>query len=160
MPAQRKWQPHGTRERYRQGGCDDLVGGSPGAGDRCADCIEAMADYNARKKAGEIVSKGHNVTSIDKHRTSKAAGKPSSTKKKPAMGEYEEAIRSQLEAYTESDPGYVAMAVAGARILDNPEAWRMHPQAIQRIQSVTDKLGQSKRKKSRGRLAAVQAITR
>lgn len=159
MPAQKVWAPHGTVKRYRQGGCDDLNGGKPGAGDRCADCIQGMSEYNARMRAGDKTPHAAKVTSIDEHRASRARTASSNTKQNNT-GAMERAVAEQLAPYAEESPAYVQLAVSLAQVIDDPDRASVRHQNARQLQAVMDKLGQGKKKKSRGRLAAVQAITR
>ena len=57
-------------------------------------------------------------------------------------------------------PATVAGARAMARILDNDALVAMHPQAARQLQVVLNELHSVKKRKSNGRLVAVQQMTR
>jgi hypothetical protein len=62
-------------------------------------------------------------------------------------------------AGTEARPGLVAIALAMARILDNPKAVNQQPAAAKVLASLLDKLCQSAARGRRGHLALVRTMT-
>jgi hypothetical protein len=148
--------PHGTLRRYRQGGCDDTRGGSPGAGDRCDKCKLAMREFNLGERAGM----SGKLKSVKTEREPEPE-EPTSIRSKPRRdaGDMERSVIEQLSAYAKDEPVRVQMAVAAARILDNPDRVALHPPTIRQLEGIVDKLTAGKKKKSRGRLAVVQSMT-
>jgi hypothetical protein len=63
-------------------------------------------------------------------------------------------------AKTAERPATLAGARAMARILDNDALMAMHPQAVRQLQVILNELHSATKKKSRGRLAAVQQMTK
>jgi hypothetical protein len=155
MARNKVWGTHGTVRRYRQGGCDDLKGGNAGMGPRCAECRSAMSLHNRDNQANRGVKLG-SVTSIAGHNSSNAAPAQSNQND---IGFNEAAIISGTEQYRESNPAFVALAISAARDLDNPDLAGSRPTMMRNLTAILEKLDASKKKKSRGRLAAVQSMT-
>ena len=74
-------------------------------------------------------------------------------------GECEQAVRDQLEPYLEDHPVRVQMALTCARILDNPDRVALHPTTVRQLNETIEKITATTKKKSRGRLSVVQAMT-
>lgn len=157
MAARKSWGAHGTVRRYRQGGCDDLRGGQQGYGDRCDACKISMRDYTAGRKAGFTVPINSNIVPIDKRklRHFKPTDEPDDKKCGPA----ERAVHRQLGPYSDSDPVYVELALNAARILDNRLQSTLHTAASKQMDLIIDRLTGGKKVKSKGKLAAVAAMT-
>lgn len=154
-----KWREHGTVERYRQGGCDDLRGGSPGVGERCEACRAAKS---AQYHEGRNQPSGDGMATV----TAISGRVPTNTQAaqtKPAaphvVGYNEENVIKQTLDYVDSEPAYVAMAISCARTLDNPDLSSQHATTTRNLFQILSKLSEGKKKKSRGRLAAVQQMT-
>jgi hypothetical protein len=167
MPAS-KWAEHGTMRRYRQGGCDDVRGGRAGNGSRCDPCKLAAREFRQGIRAGQAnPPKGSNVASLDKRRRAKTAAAPANsassteTTSKPTkfMGANETAVHQQLGVYRDEQPVRFEMALTAARILDDPERVSLHGTILRQLETVTEKLTGGRKTKSKGRLAAVQAMT-
>jgi hypothetical protein len=156
MPAVKSWGQHGTIRRYRQGGCDDLDGGKPGTGRRCDDCRLAMREYNQRDRAG--VSRVRRKMNLVHGERQFPAGNVTSIAKTKA-GPCEQAVSEQLAEFAAEHPVRVQMALTCARILDNPDRVALHPTTVRQLETVVDKITTGQKKKSRGRLAVVQAMT-
>lgn len=184
-----KWKAHGTVQRYRQGGCADIIGGEPGTGEHCRPCKAAMNLYQREWKAGvhrrekdavpifsdrdEVLEyrlareKRLRVVSDTEQQaatyTGAAVTQPQSETESESdprmMGSVESGVIAQTREYVDERPGDVAMAIVAAKILDTPERVAIHPQTMRQLQSILASLNAGKRKKSRGRLAAVQAMT-
>jgi hypothetical protein len=161
MPAVKSWGQHGTIRRYRQGGCDDLDGGEPGTGRRCDDCRMAMREYKQRDLAGlSRVRRKMNLV----HGQRQPEGRPSrsnvtSITTRPQAGPCERAVSEQLAEFAAEHPVRVQMALTCARILDNPDRVNLHATTVRQLEAVLDKVISGQKKKSRGRLAVVQAMT-
>jgi hypothetical protein len=138
---------HGTIQRYRQGKC--LPDGS-----RCDACRAANADYQRAFQLGLVAPKS-NVTSIKSRKQPAKPRAPRADKR----GEVERAVRAQLKDFAADNPTQVQMAIVAAQILDNPERVALHPTTIRQLGQIVEGLTAGKKKKSRGRLAAVQALT-
>lgn len=165
MPAVKQWAPHGTVRRYRQGGCNDLIGGQQGAGKRCEKCIDAMRDYNSQNKAGQNPKNlNSNVVTIDKrklHGGSAEANPVAGQPKRPEVGATEQAVLDQFaERITKGeDLVMIQMARKAARILDNDERVGIWPQTLNQLKDIIGKLTEKKKTKSGGRLASVKAMS-
>lgn len=173
MPAKKSWGDHGTIRRYRQGGCDDLRGGTPGHGQRCAECILAAKEFRAGERAGIVNPKHGNVLPLDKRRRGSKKGlssvktsqnsteTPPDTSSKPpkGMGDNESAVIEQLEQFREAQPVLVSMAVTCARILDDSDRVTLHTSTIRQLSDIVGKLTGGRKTKSKGRLASVQRMT-
>ena len=141
-------KPHGTMQRYRQGGCNP-------DGSRCDECKRANSDYQANYKLGLTGSKG-NVTPIKRRSSTKP--KPSAAQSDPA-GAVEKSVNAQLKDFADEHPVQVEMALVAARILDNEDRVALHPTTLRQLGQIVETLTAGKKKKSRGRLAAVQQMT-
>lgn len=150
--------PHGTLRRYRQGGCDDTRGGSPGAGDRCDKCKLAMREFNLGERAG-MSGKLKSVKTQRDAEPDPEEPTPITSKPRRDAGPMERSVLEQLSPYAKDEPVRVQMAVSAARILDNDDRVALHPPTIRQLEGIVDKLTAGKKKKSRGRLAVVQNMT-
>jgi hypothetical protein len=145
-------QPHGTVKRYRQG-C------------KCDPCRAANAEYQRCFKLG--LKPVGNVSPIRGRKPSAQAAAqraqeksgPSPRVRSGSVGEVERAVRGQLKDFAADNPTQVEMAIVAAKILDNPERVALHPTTIRQLGQIVEGLTAGKKKKSRGRLAAVQSMT-
>jgi hypothetical protein len=110
-------------------------------GCRCADCTEA-----------------HRLRAID-YRTRKEESEP--PPEQTAPGQVEKAIAAEIAglASAEARPGLAAIAVAMARLLDNPKARSTQPSAAKVLVTVMDTLHKSVPDR-RGNLALVKSMTK
>ena len=153
-------QPHGTIKRYRQGKC--LPDGS-----RCDECKRANAEYQRDFKLGMNPAVASNVSPIRGRRASaQSKAQRAQEKSGPAplvrpdpVGQVEKAVKEQLRDFATEHPIQVEMALVGARILDSPERVALHPTTMRQVSQIVDSLTAGKKKKARGRLAAVQDMT-
>lgn len=177
------WAQHGTVRRYRQGGCNDLRGGEPGAGDRCDACKEGMSRFNSRTRAGQTPTGGGPVTvkvarlvSINGSKTpgaeSNSPGAESNSpyaeansrhlamNAKPSVGACEQAVLDDFAEMISAGENrmQIQLLVTGARIMDNPEARNIHPTTMRQMQEIYKTLTATRKTKSRGRLASVQRM--
>jgi hypothetical protein len=147
-------QEHGTIKRYRQG-C------------KCQQCRDANAEYQRAFKLGLKPAAADNVSPIrgrgrkPSSAQAKAQCAQESSKRSTAVsGEVERAVHLQLKDFTAEFPTQVEMALVAARILDNSELVTLHPTTLRQLGAIVESLTAGKKKKSRGRLAAVQDMTR
>jgi hypothetical protein len=173
MPAVKRWGEHGTVRRYRQGGCNELRGGKQGDGERCDKCKTAQREFNQGIRAGQVIppNSNANVLRIDKRRhtspqnlgrhLSSRASDPEQPKipGRPKMGRNEAAIWKQLEPFQDDHPARVEMALTAAKILDDPDRVSLHTQALRQLDQILERVTGGRKSKSKGRLAAVQAMT-
>ena len=106
-------------------------------GCRCADCTEA-----------------HRLRAID-YRTRKEESEPEPT----SPGQVEKAVQAELGGLAVSRPSLAAVAIAMARILDNPRAKSTQPAAAKVLVSALDALHKSSAQGRRGNLALVKEMT-
>lgn len=136
---------HGTRRRY-QTGC------------RCADCKQAEADYQKRRRRNRTPPA---LTSVpDSQPTVPAAPEAPQVPAVPPES-VQAAVQRELDLLDgarEGRPGLVATAMAMARILDNDLAIPQHPGAAGKLLEVLTELGRAGRKR-KGKLAAVREMT-
>jgi hypothetical protein len=156
MAGVRSWAQHGTVRRYRQGGCDDLIGGQAGVGARCADCRAAINEFQSRERVG--VSHVQRKISLVKGKRS-PSGSVTSMPTRAKGGPVEQSVSEQLSEYAADQPVRVQMAIVCARILDNPDRVALHATTVRQLEGIVDKLTATTKKKSRGRLAIVQSMT-
>lgn len=164
MPVVKRWAEHGTIRRYRQGGCNDLRGGIAGEGERCDKCKTASREFTQGRRAGEAIPPNSNVTVLDRRRLRPKKAKPvddnedirHSTR---SMGRNEKAIWKQLEPFQDDHPARVEMALTAAKILDDPDRVSLHTQALRQLDQILERVTGGRKTKSKGRLAAVQAMT-
>jgi hypothetical protein len=128
------------------------------SGCRCAVCRSAETqrerDYRARG-GGRVVAMPTGKPTVKAN--VKVETKPN------AVGSAEQAVIDETGQLTSAAdrPAVVAAARAMARILDDQQLVSMWPQAARQLQALLDGLRSGvKKKKSGGRLAAVQAMTR
>jgi hypothetical protein len=106
-------------------------------GCRCADCTEA-----------------HRQRAID-YRTRKEESEPEPT----SPGQVEKAVQAEIGGLAVSRPSLAAIALAMARILDNPRAKSSQPPAAKVLAAVMDTLHESTPDR-RGNLALVKSMTK
>ena len=129
---------HGTANRYNQG-C------------RCEDCKDShrlrAAAYRQRRVAGETRSPVANVSPL-------AAGAPQS-----GPGPVEVGVGAELSDLADARPGLAQIALALARLMDNPRAVNQQPAAAKALVTLLDKLLRSASAQGRrGGLALVRAM--
>jgi hypothetical protein len=122
---------HGTRRRYVEG-C------------RCADCTEANRLYFRQRRAGES-----------------PAVVVSPPQEPSGPGPVESAVVIELATLPAATdrPGLAQMALALARILDNPKAVSSQPPAARMLTTLLERLRLSSARAHRGRLAVVRAMS-
>jgi hypothetical protein len=108
-------------------------------GCRCAECTEA-----------------HRLRAVD-YRTRKEESEPLPAQTAP--GQVETAVEAEIGGLAVSRPSLAAIAVAMARILDNPRAKSTQPQAAKVLVSVLDTLHKGSAQGRRGSLALVKSMT-
>ena len=106
-------------------------------GCRCADCTEA-----------------HRLRAID-YRTRKEESEPLPT----SPGQVEKAVQAELGGMAISRPALAAIALAMAKILDNPRAKSTQPPAAKVLVNVLETLHKDATQTRRGRLAVVKDMT-
>jgi hypothetical protein len=106
-------------------------------GCRCADCTEA-----------------HRLRAVD-YRTRKEESEPEPT----SPGQVEKAVEAEIGGLAVSRPSLAAIALAMARILDNPRAKSTQPPAAKVLVSVLDTLHKGSAQGRRGNLALVREMT-
>lgn len=158
MPAVKSWAEHGTIRRYRQGGCDELIGGERGVGKRCEDCKQAMREYNQRDRLG-IPHVRKKLNLVRGQKSPRASVTPMRVNNRRTGGPVEQSVTEQLTEYMADQPVRVQMAITCAKILDNPDRVALHPTTVRQLEAIVDKLTAGTKKKSRGRLSVVQAMT-
>ena len=120
---------HGTRRGYTDG-C------------RCNDCKDAQRLYQQRYRERSLSP----VTNV----TTALAG----------PGPVESGVQAEISGpAAEARPGLTQMALAMARILDNPKAVNQGPAAAKVLTSLLDKLHQAGAPGRRGHLAVVRTMT-
>lgn len=169
MARHKSWGPHGSVRRYRQGGCDDLRGGKPGAGDRCDQCKLAMSEQYLAQKNGLATARKPaqvctNVTPIRSRQNTapKTSREESKTDSTHEMGANERAAWAQLEPYVDSQPLRVQMALTAAKQLDDPDRGSQVSQIMRQLNETIDRLTDSgkKKKSNTGKLAIMNAMNR
>jgi hypothetical protein len=130
---------HGTHSRYAQG-C------------RCDDCREGhrlkAREYSQRKAAGQVkpdpspdLDEGKEIISL------------------PSQGRVEAAVEAEIGAVSDTRPGLAAVALALARLMDDPTAKNQAPAAAKVLVSVLDKLCATSARQRRGNLKLVRTMT-
>ena len=118
---------HGTRTRY-----------NPGC--RCDDCVAANSSYQAN------------------YRQSRAPSAPVAVVPSPSgPGPVEAAVEAEIAELSESWPSLAQVALAMARILDNPKAISTQPAAARQLVAILGTF--SKWTQRRGKLAVVKSMT-
>lgn len=127
------------------------------SGCRCAACRSAETqrkrDYRARR-GGMVVA----ISNAEQPVTAKATTRAQSK----IVGSVEQAVLDETELLTgiAERPSLVAGALCLARVLDNDLLISMHPQTARQLQAILRELHCGTKKKSKGRLASVQQMTR
>lgn len=131
MPAN-----HGTNSRYAQG-C------------RCDACREGhrlkAREYSQRKSPGQLVN-----------------SLPPSANAAHVMllpGPVESGVQAEIGGVADARPGLAAVALAMARLLDDPAARNQAPAAAKTLVSVLDALGKVAAPRRRSHLAMVREMT-
>ena len=120
---------HGTRRCYTDG-C------------RCDECKDAQRLYQQRYRERSLLP----VTDV----TTALSG----------PGAVESGVQAEIGGpAAAARPGLAQMALAMARILDNPKAVNQQPAAAKVLASLLDKLHQAGRRGRSGHLATVRAMT-
>jgi len=126
---------HGTRLRYNEG-C------------RCGDCTEANRVYFRRRREPKLLA----PAAIDSL-TAAGASQPSEP------GPVESAVEAELAGLAEDRPGLAQVALALARIMDNPKAVSSQASAAKVLIASLDKLHSVGAQNRRGRLSVVRTMT-
>jgi hypothetical protein len=126
---------HGTRLRYNEG-C------------RCGDCTEANRVYFRRRRESKLLA----PAAIDSL-TAAGASQPSEP------GPVESAVEAELAGLAEDRPGLAQVALALARIMDNPKAVSSQASAAKVLIASLDKLHSVGAQNRRGRLSVVRTMT-
>jgi hypothetical protein len=158
MPAHKLLAPHGTVRRYRQGGCDDLRGGKVGSGERCDACKLAMREFGLAKKNGQSYVKG-NVTPLRAVETSPETSRQPSKTYSHGQASMEAEIMSLAEQYP--DRGVeLGLALSLVPNIFDPDRASQRHQNVKELGAIIERIrGSSGKKKSRGKLASVQAMS-
>ena len=133
---------HGTPRCYREG-C------------RCDDCRVAMREYNAdlrkRRAEGGPITPGKVVSLPTVSSANVQAAGP---------GPVEAGVQAEIEGLQQTldRPGVAQMALALARILDDPRAKSQQPAAAANLANLLDKLHKGADAK-KSKLAAVRSMT-
>lgn len=132
-----------THSRYAQG-C------------RCDDCREghrlAAREYSQRKSAGQ--TRPH-LSKIGHLRQNVATGENSPLEPGPV----EAGVQAEIHGVADARPGLAQIALALARILDNPRAMSSQPAPAKVLASLMDKLRTAGVQGRGGRLAVVRTLT-
>lgn len=123
------------------------------AGCRCAQCKDAHAtrarQYRLRKTNGEVIPQFR-------------YDEPQESTPLPAEtppGQVEKAVEAELSGLAVSRPALAAIALAMARILDNPRAKSTQAPAAKVLVNVLEALHKSSAQERRGNLAVVKSMT-
>jgi hypothetical protein len=123
---------HGTRHRYNDG-C------------RCDECRGANAAYRRRyRQRATAVIPIHDSVNSD-------------TSSRPGL--VEAAVGIEVADIAEARPGMAQIALAMARVLDNPRAVSSQPAAAKVLTTLLDKLRSASAQQRRGNLALVREMT-
>jgi hypothetical protein len=125
---------HGTRHRYNDG-C------------RCEDCTAANAAYQQRWRKSRI---GAEPTTPGVVVTVSSPVTP---------GPVEAGVEAEIAGLAEARPGLAQIALAMARLLDNPRAVATQPAAAKVLAALLDKLRSASARGRRGALALVREMT-
>lgn len=155
--------PHGSYLRYQQG-CTAGTGGKA-----CRDCKSDWARYqrerNARKRVGKSTNSRKTVGRAGVIKLAPAVGavapEPTPKPSPASPGPVETAVRVECDAMpiAKERPATVQQALAMARILDDIDQQGMWNQASRQLHTLLESLRVNTKRKSKGRLAAIQAIT-
>jgi hypothetical protein len=126
---------HGTRRRYNEG-C------------RCEDCTAANAAYQqSYRQRATTVRLSTWTTPLPEQMT-------------PAVvGPVESGVQLEIEELTDARPGLVQVALAMARLLDNPKAVNQQPAAAKVLSGLLDKLATASAGGRCGRLSVIKSMT-
>jgi hypothetical protein len=129
---------HGTHSRYSQG-C------------RCDACTEGhrltAREYAQRKNAGQVRPRVQVVESSEIPNFSEP-------------GPVEQATREEVSGMSATRPAMVEIALAMARLLDNPRVASVQPSAAKTLVNVLEALHKSSAQERRGNLALVRGMTK
>lgn len=135
-------EKHGTHAHYS-------------AGCRCDSCREAhrvrARGYRLRKANGEVVPQ---FRYADQQEPDLLADRPTS-----APGPVEVSVQAEIGDVVDSRPGLAQVALAMARLLDNPKAVNQQPAAAKVLVTVLDTLRKGSAQGRRGNLALVKSMT-
>jgi hypothetical protein len=84
---------------------------------------------------------------------------PRTTTQPGAIGPNEQAVLARFEQLGLDNVALLQQCLSMARVLDDPERIAQHVQACKQLDFMLDRAAQGKRKKSRGKLASVQAMS-
>jgi hypothetical protein len=84
---------------------------------------------------------------------------PNRTPEASSPGPVESGVEAEIAGLAESRPGLAQIALALARIMDNPRALSSQPPAAKVLTTVLDKLHSVGAQSRRGRLAVVRTLT-
>jgi hypothetical protein len=124
---------HGTRRRYNEG-C------------RCDDCTAANAAYQQRYR--------QRPTAVVSLSTATNVAVPTFD-----PGPVESGVTAEIAGLTEARPGLAQMALALARIMDDPKAVNQKAAAAKVLVALLDKLRSASAQRHRGGLRAVRSMT-
>jgi hypothetical protein len=84
---------------------------------------------------------------------------PHTTTQPSAPGLNEQAVHARFEQLGLDNVALLQQCLSMAKVLDDPERIAQHVQACKQLDFMLDRAAQGKKKKSRGRLASVQAMS-
>jgi hypothetical protein len=158
---------HGSRASYDQG-C------------RCLPCTQANSAYQRHYRAHRLTGVHTRVSKREDPILGDVVAFPTGAEMKSSnsicigqvnhssqrnlhtVGSVDQAVLDETASLLKSSerPAMVACARALAHILDNDALVAMHPQAARQPQAILNELHSGPKKKSKGRLAVVQQMTR
>jgi hypothetical protein len=131
---------HGTRLRYNEG-C------------RCGDCTEANRVYFRRRREAKLLA----PAAID---SLTAAGASQDVADLPHLGPVESGVQAEIsDLAAELRPGLAQVALALARVMDNPKAINQKAAAAKVLAGLLDKLRSASAGGHRRSLAVVRAMS-
>jgi hypothetical protein len=137
-----------------------LVHGTDGGYRRGCRCVKCKAAHAAKAREDRARNPVVRARQSGQAKVLAMPTHPQTVSAIAQVGPNEAAVREQAEASPKADsmPGTIAQARTLARILDNPEYSPLHAQVSRQIHALLLSLDTPK-KKSRGRLYAVQQMT-
>jgi hypothetical protein len=144
---------------FAAGGACDGSTGSYRSGCRLAPCRKANAQYKRKRRTQSVPerSKTRKPTNVVQMPTARATTQPAAPDGTP--GEQERAVIAQLETIDCKDVALVARCRKMAEILDDPGQQGHWIQASKSLDAMMTRAQTGRKKKSRGRLASVQAMS-